>query len=469
MTEHDAIRQLHPTLLWNAFVDLNAVPRGSKKETAVSNFVVGRGKMLGLETRSDRLGNVLICKPATLGYESHTPVVLQSHIDMVWQKNSNTAFDFDTQGIRMFVDGDWVRAKGTTLGADNGIGVSSIFSVLESKDLSHPALECIFTIDEETGMTGAKELDSTWLQGKVLLNLDTEQDNELTIGCAGGADVTAMAAYAPEPVASDASPFRIHVSGLKGGHSGMEIHLGRANANKIMNRLLYIASKKFGLRLARLEGGSLRNAIPRESLAAVFVPNANCQAFLDWIQHESLVIQAENMVTDPNLKIDCEKGTSDSRDVLPIKMQATLVSVVHGVLSGIHRMSPSIQGLVQTSNNLARVVVENGQMSIMCLARSSVNTERDALTDSLSSVLEQLGGSVEVGGQYPGWQPEPESKIVRLMRSLYVEMFQDEPHVAACHAGLECGIIGGKFPGMEMISFGPNILGAHSPDDRVQI
>jgi dipeptidase D len=460
MIEHDAIRNLAPNALWNAFVDLNAVPRGSKQEAAVSEFVIQRGKNLGHQTVADRMGNVLILKPASAGYESHTPIVLQSHIDMVWQKNSNTQFDFATQGIQMFIDGDWVKARGTTLGADNGIGVATILSVLESSGLSHPPLECIFTIDEETGMTGAKELDPTWLKGKVLLNLDTEQDNELTIGCAGGADVTATAEYVPEPVGMDLDSFMLHVSGLRGGHSGMEIHLGLANANKIM---------MFGLRLARLEGGGLRNAIPRESMAQVFIPVTHRNQFVDWMSHETESIRVENAVTDPNLLIQCEPIAIEIRDVLPQTTQSVLISAIDGVISGIQRMSPSISGLVQTSNNLARVLVVDGHITVMCLTRSSVNSERDSLADALTSILDRLNGTVTVSGQYPGWQPEPNSKIVQLMRSLYQEMFHDEPHVAACHAGLECGIIGAKFPGMEMISFGPNILGAHSPDERVQI
>jgi dipeptidase D len=469
MNEHDAISKLAPSGLWSAFVALNAVPRGSKQEAAVSEFVSQRGKRLGLKTLTDPLGNVLIHKPASAGYESHPAVVLQSHIDMVWQKNSNTQFDFATQGIQMHIDGDWVRARGTTLGADNGIGVSTILSVLESPDLRHPALECLFTIDEETGMTGAKELDPSWLKGKVLLNLDTEQDNELTIGCAGGADVTATATYSPESIGMDYDSFRLHVSGLRGGHSGMEIHLGLANANKIMNRLLYRGMNRFGMRLAKLDGGGLRNAIPRESVAHVFVPVTYRNAFVDWVSSESETIAAENTVTDPNLQIQCDPIAMELRSVLPLPIQSALISAVDGAISGIQRMSPSIPGLVQTSNNLARVIVMDGQISLMCLTRSSVNSERDALSDALSSVFATLGGEVTVSGQYPGWQPEPHSKIVQLMRSLYLEMFQEEPHVAACHAGLECGIIGSKFPGMEMISFGPNILGAHSPDERVQI
>ena len=468
MNNDAELRGLLPVGLWSAFADLNAVPRPSKNEAAISKFVVDRGRQLGLETVVDSLGNVLIRKPATAGYEDHPPIVLQSHLDMVWQKNSDCKFEFETQGIQMIVAGDWVRAEGTTLGADNGIGVASILTVLASTSLKHPPLECLFTIDEETGMSGAKAIDATWLKGRILLNLDTEQDNELTIGCAGGADVTASAAYTPEACKPTCHFFQWSVRGLAGGHSGMEIHLGRGNANKIMNRLLWQAAKKFDLRISRIEGGSLRNAIPRESTAVVCVPADQVDACLKWLATETAALQHENCVTDPQLQI-ASVPVDGAFELLPPETQRTLLAVVNGTLSGIYRMSPSIVGLVQTSNNLARVVAGDGRITAMCLARSSVDSERDELTRNLTSVLELLGGTVEVAGDYPGWQPEPTSQLVQTMTALYKEMFNEDPHVAACHAGLECGIIGGKFPGMEMISFGPNILGAHSPDERVQI
>ncbi len=468
MSNQVELRALLPLGLWSAFADLNAVPRPSKNEAAVSKFIVDRGRQLGLETVVDSLGNVLVRKPATAGYEDHPPVVLQSHLDMVWQKNSDCKFDFETQGIQMVVSGDWVRAEGTTLGADNGIGVASILTVLASTSLKHPPLECLFTIDEETGMSGAKAIDATWLKGRILLNLDTEQDNELTIGCAGGADVTATANYTAEPSKPNGRFFQWTVRGLAGGHSGMEIHLGRGNANKIMNRLLWQAARKFGLRISRIEGGSLRNAIPRESTAMVCLPADQVDACSKWLATETATLQHENHVTDPQLQI-ASVSIEGASELLPIETQRNLLAVVNGTLSGIYRMSPSIAGLVQTSNNLARVVAGEGRITVMCLARSSVDSERDELARNLTSVLELLGGTVDVAGDYPGWQPEPTSQLVQTMTAVYKEMFHEEPHVAACHAGLECGIIGAKFPGMEMISFGPNILGAHSPDERVQI
>jgi len=312
-------------------------------------------------------------------------------------------------------------------------------------------------------------LDPSWLKGRVLLNLDTEQDNELTIGCAGGADVTSVSSYQPQSLDTSYVGKKLLVRGLKGGHSGMEIHLGHGNANKIMNRILDGASHRFGLRLSSLEGGSLRNAIPRESTAVVYIPNQHLEGFMAWFAQLSSVIQAENAVTDPLLFITCEPHDALPMSVLPVSAQKTFFATIFGVVSGIYRMSPSIGGLVQTSNNLARVIARDGEISIMCLARSSVDTERDALSESLASILSQLGGRVTVEGEYPGWQPVPTSDIVKKMSSLYEELFHEKPHVAACHAGLECGIIGSKYAGMEMISFGPNILGAHSPDERVQI
>ena len=326
MSNTAVLRDLQPSGLWSAFAELNAIPRPSKNEAAVSQFIVQCGKKLGLETITDSLGNVLIRKPATSGYESHPPVVLQSHLDMVWQKNADCDFDFDTQGIRMAVAGDWVRAEGTTLGADNGIGVASILHVLESKTLKHPPLECLFTIDEETGMTGAKSIDATWLKGRVLLNLDTEQDNELTIGCAGGADVTANATYQPEPSDAKFKFFQWTVRGLTGGHSGMEIQLGRGNANKIMNRLLWQAARDFGLRLAQLEGGGLRNAIPRESTAVVALPSDQAERCLAWLDAENESLQHDNHVTDPQLQI--------ASDILPGSVAPVAVSLAANFTRG---------------------------------------------------------------------------------------------------------------------------------------
>lgn len=467
-TDTGVFSTLEPQPLWHYFAQLNSIPRGSKKEERVSEWMREFGQGLGLETIVDEVGNVLIRKPATAGMEASMPVVLQSHLDMVWQKNSDTDFDFETEGIRMLVDGDWVRADGTTLGADNGIGVAAIMSVLAANDLAHPAVEGLFTIDEETGMTGAKALQPGWLQGKILLNLDTESDDELTIGCAGGVDVTANQKYLAEETPAGVSGFRLSIKGLTGGHSGMDIHLGRGNANKWMNRLLWNAAQLFPIRIHAIDGGGLRNAIPRESSAIITVCNDSVDEFKAWLESAIETICAEYRTTDPAAEISLEP-LELPKDVMPQDLQAHLTAALYGVPSGIHRMSPDVEGLVQTSNNLARVLIQDGQVNVQCLTRSSVNSERDDLANAIAAVIGLTGAEVEFSGDYPGWTPAPDSDIVRLMASLHEELFGSPAHVAACHAGLECGIIGAHYPDMQMISFGPNIRGAHSPDEKVQI
>ena len=465
---HASIRQLEPTAVWNHFCDLNAVPRPSKKEERVIEFIKSFGESLKLDTRVDHAGNVIIRKPATAGKEQSKTVVLQSHLDMVHQKNADTDFDFDSQGIQMRIDGDWVKANGTTLGADNGLGVAAMMSVLSSTDIPHPPIEALFTIDEETGMTGAKELQAGQLTGQIMLNLDTEEDDELTIGCAGGVDIVATGSYTPEPLPDSCQSFQITVRGLTGGHSGIEIHLGRGNANKIMNRLLLLASEKNQARVISIDGGGLRNAIPRESVAVVGIPDGSSLPDQDWFKTEIANIVAENLVTDPNLEIVCQP-VEQSAAAIPASLQTSLIAALFGIVSGIERMSPSISDLVQTSNNLARVLVGDGQLSIDCLTRSSVNTERQQLARSIAAILSTVATSVEIDGDYPGWEPKPDSEIVTLMQTLYEEMFDDKPHVAACHAGLECGLLGKNYPDMQMISFGPTIRGAHSPDEQASI
>lgn len=461
------ISQLEPQGLWKNFASLNAVPRASKKEQQVIQFAKEFGESLGLETLVDEIGNVIIRKPATTGMEDRIPVVLQSHLDMVHQKNNDTDFDFATQGIRMQVEGDWVSAEGTTLGADNGIGVAAIMAILQSSDIPHPPLEALFTIDEETGMTGAKGLKGGLLHGGILLNLDTEDDDELTIGCAGGVDVTAKGNYEGEETPHGYHGFRLTVKGLKGGHSGMDIHRGRANANKLMNRLLWRSSHHFGLRVSTIDGGGLRNAIPRESVAQVAVPENQVDAWNQWLEKESQSLVTEYQSTDPDLTVIVDSETVES--LLPESLQFPLLGAIYGCVSGVYRLSPDIPDLVETSNNLARVLVKDGDFTIACLTRSSVDAQRDDLASSLSAVFQLTGASIETSGDYPGWPPAPSSSIVTLMSKLYQELFSAEAHVAACHAGLECGILGTNYPDMEMISFGPNIRGAHSPEECVQI
>ena len=468
-TENAEVRALEPKALWNHFADLNAVPRPSKQEERVIEFAKSFGDRLGLETQVDDVGNVIIRKPASPGMEDRLPIVMQSHLDMVHQKNADTDFDFSSQGIQMVVDGDWVKAKGTTLGADNGLGVATIMTVLASNDIAHPPMEALFTIDEETGMTGAQGLKGGLLHGKILLNLDTEDDDELTIGCAGGVDVTAQLEFAGESIDGQMTGYRLIVRGLTGGHSGMDIALGRGNSNKLMNRLLWGAARQFDLRVAEIDGGGLRNAIPRESFATVALPSDQTEAFASWFSENAEIIKQEYQTTDPGAEILAEKATECPTVVIPSELQQRLLGAIYSVPCGIHRMSPDIDNLVQTSNNLARVLVKDGQLNIMCLTRSSVNTERDDLAHAIIAGLELTGADVNAEGAYPGWKPAPSSAIVKLMSGLYEELFGEPAHVAACHAGLECGILGQNYPEMDMISFGPNIRGAHSPDERAQI
>ncbi|MCM4168983.1 Cytosol non-specific dipeptidase [Arenibacter antarcticus] len=462
------IRELEPKRVWNKFADLNAVPRPSKKEERVIEFMMDFGKNLGLKTIVDEVGNVIIKKPATKGMEDRKTVILQSHLDMVHQKNNDTEFDFDTQGIQMYVDGDWVRAKGTTLGADNGLGVATIMAILESKDIPHPALEALFTIDEETGMTGAKGLKGGLLEGAILLNLDTEEDDEIDIGCAGGIDVTAKGNYREENSTQDSGAFLISVKGLSGGHSGMEIHKGLGNANKLMNALLVKASDQYNLKIAEINGGGLRNAIPRESTALVTVSGSNVKAFAQDISDWGQAVKKEFFTTDPGLKIAAQPTEMPAK-VMEAKAQKSLLQALEAAHNGVFAMSASMEGLVETSNNIARVEVKGGGLKIACLTRSSVEEGKKELASSLQSVFESAGYEVVLSGDYPGWNPNPDSDILKVLQSKYVELFKEQPNVVACHAGLECGILGQNYPEVDMISFGPTILGAHSPDERASI
>lgn len=459
------IRNLEPRALWNHFADLNAVPRGSKKEEQVIEFMKDFGKSLNLETIEDEVGNVIIRKPATKGMENRKMIVMQSHLDMVHQKNNDTDFDFDTQGIEMVVDGDWVRAKGTTLGADNGLGVATIMAVLKSDDIAHPAIEALFTIDEETGMTGALGLKEDVLQGKILLNLDTEEDDELSVGCAGGVDITAEKQYKEVPVSEGAVFYTVEVKGLQGGHSGMDIHKGLGNANKLMNRIL-VAVKDF-TEIHSIEGGSLRNAIPRESVAKIAVTSeADFKTAFDYITAE---LKNEYRLIEPNLVIKTGKTEESFSKVMKTEDRDEFLKVVSASFNGVFRMSPTFDDLVETSNNVAKVTVGSGQVKIECLTRSAVESSKADLANVLTSGFELGGYAVTHSGSYPGWEPDLDSPILKVLKDLYVEINGEEPNVAAGHGGLECGILKGHYPDMDMISFGPTIRGAHSPDERASI
>ena len=463
------IRNLEPKALWNKFADLNAVPRPSKKEERVIAFMMEFGQKLGLPTVKDHVGNVIIKKPATPGMENRKTIVMQSHLDMVHQKNNDTNFDFDTQGIEMYVDGDWVRAKGTTLGADNGLGVATIMAILESTDIPHPAIEALFTIDEETGMTGAMGLQGGMLDGEILLNLDTEEDDEIDIGCAGGVDVTATRSYNEEETPEGSVGYTITVKGLKGGHSGMDIHKGLGNANKIMNRLLFDGFENFGLQISEISGGSLRNAIPRESVAKVIIAAIYDEAFVFDMQEIINEIKAEFKTMEPNLTIEIVKSESTPAKVMDLGVQEGLLRAIYAAHNGVYRMSADMADLVETSNNIARVIVKDGEISIQNLTRSSVETSKFDLANALRSAYELFGCEVEFAGSYPGWTPNVKSEILDVLTSIYEKQNGAKPNVVACHAGLECGILGTNYPNMDMISFGPTIHGAHSPDERASI
>ena len=463
-----AIRQLEPQIVWNHFADLNAVPRASKKEERVIAFMKAFGENLGLETLVDHVGNVIIRKPATKGYENLKTVTLQSHIDMVHQKNNDTDFDFDTQGIEMYIDGDWVKAKGTTLGADNGMGVAAMMAVLSSSDLNHGPIEALFTIDEETGMTGAKGLQPNVLTGDYLLNLDSEEEGEIYIGCAGGIDTSVEYTYSTEECSNEYSTLQLTVKGLKGGHSGGDIHLQLGNANIILTRLLWEAERKAGLRLVGFDGGGLRNAIPREANAVANIPNDKMDTFKALLEKFSKKLKAEYQHSDSGLTFEMNvldfNGT-----VLAEADQKKIIASIIACPNGVHKMSESVEGLVETSNNLARVLIKDGTFRLYALQRSSIESLKWDIAWKVAACFELIGAEVKHSGDYPGWEPLMNSEIKTLMERKHVDIFGYEAKIMAIHAGLECGLLRQHYPKMEMISVGPTIRGAHSPDERCKV
>jgi len=462
------ILQLSPKALWKNFYSLTRIPRPSKKEEQIREFIFNFGKNLGLETIQDEVGNVIIRKPATPGMENRKGVVLQGHLDMVPQKNSDKVHDFEKDPIETIIDGEWVRANGTTLGADNGMGVAATMAVLEAKDMQHGPIEALFTCDEETGMTGANGLKPGVLKGDILVNMDSEDEGELYIGCAGGTNGNITFTYKEHPVAGDVTGYKINVTGLKGGHSGVDIHLGRGNANKIMNRVLFNGFKKYGLQVASIDGGSLRNAIPRESFAHVAIPTANTGSFLESLAKLTATIKNELSAVEPTLKIEAVAAATPVRVIDPAVLLNSM-NAIYACPNGVMRMSNEMIGLVETSNNLAIVKAENGTMKIMNLLRSSVDSAKDELQQMIQSVFDLAGAQSVFDGSYPGWKPNPESPILKTMQDIYNKKFGNIPEIKAIHAGLECGILGGNYPNWDMISFGPTIRFPHSPDEKVNI
>ncbi len=463
-----AIKSLYPHSLWENFFSLTQIPRPSKKEDRASAFAQKYGKDLGLETIVDEVGNVIIRKPATPGMEKKRGVVLQAHLDMVPQKNSDKVHDFEKDPIRAYVEGEWVTAEGTTLGADNGIGVSAALAILADKSLKHGPLEVLLTIDEETGMTGAFGLKPGLLRGEILLNLDSEDEGELYIGCAGGMNTSASLAYKQTEVPSGMKAFEVALKGLKGGHSGLDINLGRGNANKVMFRFLWHASREFGMRLASVEGGSLRNAIPREAFATVVVPEGKADEFLKSAVEYEKIFKHELSGTEPDLSFGALPADMPAT-LIDQESQERLIKMVYGIPNGVIRMSTEVPGIVETSNNLAIVKTENGEARVFCLIRSSVDSAKFDTGNMAEAVMSLAGAKVVHDGIYPGWKPDMKSPILNTMKNVYKNKYGSEPEIKVIHAGLECGIIGDAYPGMDLISFGPTIRFPHSPDEKVNI
>lgn len=462
------ILQLAPQAVWKHFYSLTRIPRPSGHEEKIRKFIADFGKNLGLESIVDDAGNVIIRKPATPGMEDRKGVILQAHLDMVPQKNLEKVHDFEKDPVVTVVDGEWVRADGTTLGADNGMGVAAAMAVLESTALRHGPVEALFTSNEESGMTGAFGLKAGMLRGDILFNMDSEDEGELFIGCAGGTNARLTFSYNARPLPVDWKSFRISVTGLKGGHSGMDIHLGRGNANKIMNRILYQGHLHDGLQLASIDGGSLRNAIPRESFAHVALPGLRAQQFLDTLAIVTGAIQQELSAVEPALNIEAVPAAL-SGPVIEERVFANLLNAVYVLPNGVIRMSSDMAGLVETSTNLAMVKSGSGVITIDNLLRSSVDPARVDLEIMIRSIAELAGAEAAFDGSYPGWKPDGASPILNIMRNIYHTKFGKVLEIKAVHAGLECGIIGGTYPDLDMISFGPTIRFPHSPDEKVNI
>ena len=462
------LSNLEPNPLWNYFEDICNIPHPSKKEEKIIAYVKKFGEDLGLETHTDVVGNIVIRKPATPGYEKRQTIVLQGHLDMVPQKNNDTQHDFEKDPIEPWIDGEWVKARGTTLGADNGIGAAAAMAVLAANDLEHGPIECLFTIDEETGMTGAFALKEGFLKGDILMNLDSEDEGELYIGCAGGIDTTAWFHYNETDVVGAVEAYKVELKGLKGGHSGLDIKLGRGNANKIMNRLLWQANRNFSLQLHSIEGGSLRNAIPREATAIVVVPKENEENFENLVKELGLKIKNELKNVEPDFVLQVSKTEVPSTVIDP-KVAANLFNGIYACPNGVIRMIDDMPEVVETSTNLAIVKSDNGKVEVCTLQRSSVDSAKDDLCNMMRSVFEMADAKVEHAGSYPGWKPNVKSPILKTMKNVYQQKFGNIPEVKVIHAGLECGLIGGVYPNLDMISFGPTIRNPHSPDEKVNI
>lgn len=464
----DNITKLKPEGLWNCFHELTQIPRPSKHEDKALQHILEFGQRLGLEARRDNAGNVIIRKPATPGMENRKGVILQGHADMVPQKNADKKHDFLTDPISTIICDGWVKADNTTLGADNGIGVAAAMAVLADKSLRHGPIELLVTRDEETSMAGATALQPGELNGKILLNLDSEQEGEIYIGCAGGLDVNALFRYASVQTAEDDIAIKVTINGLNGGHSGMDIALGRANANKLLFRFLKFAAANYEAMLADVHGGDMRNAIPREAYAVLTIDSEDKDDFFEAVEEFEDMFRAEYQGVEPNLSFTAQL-VSKPATVMDEMSADDLINAVHGCPNGVIRMSPDMDNLVETSSNLAIVDSSNGQTKVQFLVRSSIDTAKDDIASSIESICRLAGAEVEMTGEYPGWKPDTSSQIVTTLAQTYQTIFGQQPQIRAIHAGLECGIMVGAYPDWDMVSFGPTIQHPHSPSERVNI
>jgi len=462
------LSQLSPKPLWSIFEKICSIPHPSKHEQKISAWIQQWAIELGLDIKEDKVGNLIIKKPATPGMENKKGVILQAHMDMVPQKNSDKDHNFETDPIEAYIDGDWVTANGTTLGADNGIGLSASLAVLASNDIKHGPIEVLVTIDEEAGMTGAFGLESGWLEGEILLNTDSEDEGEIYMGCAGGIDVNVKLPIEIESITTDIHSYILNIKGLRGGHSGVDIHLGRGNANKLLARFLKLHQESLNISLSSFNGGSLRNAIPREASIEINVLPENSKALEHAITSFQSLLLTELSIIEPNLELSLEKIT-------PVKQQFSkatqfaFVNAVNACINGVIRMSDEVEGVVETSTNLGVIKTEDSYLHIQCLVRSLIDSARLNTQNMISSTFELVGASIECTGAYPGWEPKTDSPIKDILRETYQTMFGTLPNIMVIHAGLECGLFKDAYPHWDMVSFGPTIRFPHSPDEKVKI
>jgi dipeptidase D len=463
------ILKLQPERVFHYFNEICKVPRPSKKEEKITAWLMETGKTMGLDTKRDKIGNVLISKPATKGKEKVTPVIFQSHVDMVCEKNNDTVFDFDKDAILPYIDGEWLRAKGTTLGADDGIGMAIALAILESKEIEHGPVEALFTVDEETGLSGAFALEADFLKGKMLLNLDSEDEGEFFIGCAGGKDTVAtLDCEYEDQLPKGSVAYKIYVKGLQGGHSGDDINKGRGNAVKLLNRILWNSYQLFDVRIADIKAGNLRNAIAREGYAYIVLPKENTGDFESYLKIMNNTFQKEFFVTDPNVTVSFEKAEMPAKilqEFLIIDIINALYVCPHGVLA----MSQDIPDFVETSTNLASIKIEDDKIIIATSQRSSVESRKETAVEKVVATFSMIGAEVTVGDGYPGWTPNPDSEVLKVLVKAYKNVFHKKPAVKAIHAGLECGLFSEKYPTLDMVSYGPTLRGVHSPDEKLLI